>query len=285
MDQENKNIIRVEKRDNPYLIIDKTGLTDDRLSWKAKGLLAYLLSLPDDWTVRERDLAKRSKDGRDSTRSGIQELINNGYVIRKRLHDANGKFDGWETIVYELPQKVEETPKGDSPPRSEKPTTGKPISENPTYTKYPVEYLSSELNATTTTTANNQMNGKDEQAVTSETGLIDTTYQTAQEAYMKAGWGLPNPFTVEMLQDDIKDYGIDIVLHAIEIAATSTARSYRYTQSMYKEWNDKGLKTIEQVKQYEDAKVLQRQKQFDRKQGVKPVGTSKPKPKNDFLGF
>lgn len=144
-------------------------------------------------------------------------------------------------------------------------------------------YSNNRQNATTT--ANDQMNGKDEQAATNETGLIDHTYQTAQEAYMKAGWGLPNPFTVEMLQDDIKDYGIDIVLHAIEIAATSTARSYRYTQSMYKEWNDKGLKTIEQVKQYEDAKTLQRQKDNERRQGVKSVGTSKPKPKNDFLGF
>ena len=283
MDQENKNIIRVEKRDNPYLIIDKTGLTDDRLSWKAKGLLAYLLSLPDDWTVRERDLAKRSKDGRDSTRSGIQELIKHGYVLRKRLHDANGKFEGWETIVYELPQTVVESPKKENPPRSEnptseKPTSDKPTSENPTYTNYPVEYLSSELNATTTT-------ANDEQSATIESSLIDTTYQTAQDAYMKAGWGFPNAFTSEVLLSDINDYGVEIVMHAIEIAATSSARSYRYTQSMYKEWSDKGLKTVEQVKQYEEAKVLQRQKQFDRKKGVKPVGTSKPKPRDDFWEF
>ena len=124
------------------------------------------------------------------------------------------------------------------------------------------------------TTANDQMNGKDEQAATSETGLIDITYQTAQEAYMKAGWGLPNGFTSQYLIDDIQDYGADLVVHAIEIAALRNAKGYGYTKSIFKDWTDKGLKTIEQVKQYEDAKVIERQKQFERK----PPNQSKSKP-------
>ena len=116
-----------------------------------------------------------------------------------------------------------------------------------------------------TTTANDQMNGKDEQAATRETGLIDHTYQTAQEAYMKAGWGLPNGFTSQYLMNDIEDYGADLVVHAIEISALRNAKGYGYTKSIFKDWTDKGLKTIEQVKQYEDAKVIERQKQFERK--------------------
>lgn len=280
MEQEHKNIIRVQKRTNPYLVIDKTGLNDDRLSWKAKGLLAYLLSLPDDWTVRERDLAKRSKDGRDSTRSGIQELIKYGYVIRKRLHDENGKFDGWETIVYEVPQQVELQ----ESPRSGFPTSGKPTSENPTYTNYPLDHVPTKLNATTTT-ANDKMNVNDEQATSSETGLIDNTYQTAQEAYMKAGWGLPNGFTSQTLIEDIKDYGVEIVLHAIEIAAIRNAKSYGYTKSIYKDWSDKQLKTIDDVKRYEEAKQIERTKRNERPQGGNSLGTSKPKPKNDFWEF
>lgn len=115
------------------------------------------------------------------------------------------------------------------------------------------------------TTANDQMNGKDEQAATSETGLIDHTYQTAQEAYMKAGWGLPNGFTSQYLIDDIQEYGADLVVHAIEIAALRNAKGYGYTKSIFKDWTDKGLKTLEQVKQYEDAKTIERQKQFERK--------------------
>ncbi|TKI88055.1 DNA-binding protein, partial [Bacillus wiedmannii] len=41
-------IFRV-KKDNNYSVINNTGLKDKRLSWKAKGILAYILTLPDDW--------------------------------------------------------------------------------------------------------------------------------------------------------------------------------------------------------------------------------------------
>lgn len=40
-------IIRV-KKDSNYSVINNTGLKDERLSWKAKGILAYALTLPDD---------------------------------------------------------------------------------------------------------------------------------------------------------------------------------------------------------------------------------------------
>ena len=39
-------VIRVRKRPNNFVMIDKTFLEDDRLSFKAKGILAYLLSKP-----------------------------------------------------------------------------------------------------------------------------------------------------------------------------------------------------------------------------------------------
>lgn len=42
-------IVRVSKRDSSYAIIDPYFLSDERLSWKAKGLLGYLLSKPTNW--------------------------------------------------------------------------------------------------------------------------------------------------------------------------------------------------------------------------------------------
>ncbi|MGR5875594.1 hypothetical protein ACT7DH_27750 [Bacillus pacificus] len=42
-------IFRV-KKDVNYSVIHNTPLRDEKLSWRAKGLLAYMLSLPDDWT-------------------------------------------------------------------------------------------------------------------------------------------------------------------------------------------------------------------------------------------
>ena len=45
---------RVNK-DKNYTTINNTGLKDKRLSWKAKGILAYILTLPDDWVFIERN--------------------------------------------------------------------------------------------------------------------------------------------------------------------------------------------------------------------------------------
>lgn len=95
-------IIRNPNRER-YVIISKVGLEDERLSWKARGLLAYLLSKPDNWTVLVAHLVKQSPDGRASVRSGLMELREAGYITSERSRDDDGQFDGWETQVFEEP--------------------------------------------------------------------------------------------------------------------------------------------------------------------------------------
>lgn len=101
-----QTIVRIVKRENPFLQIDKTSLKDKRLSWKAKGLLCYLISLPNDWKLYLNELQRHAKDGRDSTSSGINELIKFGYVIRNQRKDLNGKFMPTEYFVYEIPMRI-----------------------------------------------------------------------------------------------------------------------------------------------------------------------------------
>ena len=92
------NIIRVKKdKDNPYVLINKNFLNDENLSWKAKGLLAYLLSLPDDWEIYISELQKHSTDGRDSTSNAIKELIKNAYIDRKEIR-TEGRFKSIYTV-------------------------------------------------------------------------------------------------------------------------------------------------------------------------------------------
>jgi hypothetical protein len=99
----NNTIIRTVKRQSEFALIDKYGLNDDRLTWKAKGLLAYLLSLPDDWKVYVKDLQNRSRDGRDAVVSGIQELLEFGYMSMKKVQGEKGRFAGVEYTIYERP--------------------------------------------------------------------------------------------------------------------------------------------------------------------------------------
>jgi hypothetical protein len=111
--------IVLKKKKNPFVIMSKTALNDKCLSWKAKGIIAYLLSLPEDWKVYIEDLKNRSKNSRDSTRSGVNELIKAGYIHRKPLKRTNGQFAGYEYYIYEEPT-------------SHQPKTENPTSVNPT---------------------------------------------------------------------------------------------------------------------------------------------------------
>lgn len=96
-----KNIIRVEKNKD-FVVINRTVLNDKRLSWKAKGIMAYMLAMPDDWVFYLDELETHSTDGQTSFRNGFNELKKYGYTVRKRERKPNGKFE-WRTIVHEVP--------------------------------------------------------------------------------------------------------------------------------------------------------------------------------------
>lgn len=76
---------------------------DKSLSWKAKGILSTMLSLPDDWDYSLAGLATISNDGMSATRAAIKELEKYGYLERKPIR-KDGKIADWEYLIYEKPQ-------------------------------------------------------------------------------------------------------------------------------------------------------------------------------------
>src|SRR5690554_7837272 len=87
---------RVRKnKNNPYVIMHKEFLSNENLSFKAKGILSYLLSKPDDWKVYEDDLVNQSKDGKTAVRSGLKELQEQGYIVRRSEERRVGKECRW----------------------------------------------------------------------------------------------------------------------------------------------------------------------------------------------
>lgn len=79
--------------DTRYGIASNDVLTDDRLSFKAKGIFAYLQSKPDDWDFSSERIADDAADERDSVRSGLQELEYFGYLTRTKTSKGRGKFE------------------------------------------------------------------------------------------------------------------------------------------------------------------------------------------------
>lgn len=109
--------IRVARRSR-FTTIDRETVNDDRLSFKAKGLLLWLLDKPDDWHLRSEDIALVGPDGRDSVRSGLQELEAAGYIKREKLRRPDGTFNS-TCIVYERPAQT-----GDGKPDAGGPAVG-----------------------------------------------------------------------------------------------------------------------------------------------------------------
>ena len=95
-------IFRVYKQRN-FTVMSNHHLQNIDLSLKAVGLLSKLLSLPDDWKISIRGMAAVCKDGYDSIRTAFQELIREGYVIRRQMRDSLGKLSGMEYIIRESP--------------------------------------------------------------------------------------------------------------------------------------------------------------------------------------
>lgn len=93
-----KTIFRAASRTVPYTQIARTMLQDSTLSMEARGLLCFVLSLPDNWTFHLNWLCKDQKIGRDRAQRLVRELLANGYCVRHqdRLPDGRmGPFEYW----------------------------------------------------------------------------------------------------------------------------------------------------------------------------------------------
>lgn len=91
-------------RTRGFTQVDNRVISDKRMSLKALGLFTYMWSKPDDWEFYVLAISKDFKDGRDSIRSAINELINLGYVKRTRKHKENGQLAAYDYILFDEPK-------------------------------------------------------------------------------------------------------------------------------------------------------------------------------------
>ena len=133
-------IVRVERgSEYRYSTLAAEAMQDPRLSWEARGMLAYLLSKPDSWEVRIGHLVGQAPASKQKVQRILAELERCGYLERRRERDARGRFV-WLSIVYERPQKRGQTagaaavpagPPWTQNPCMETPSLAEPSLENP----------------------------------------------------------------------------------------------------------------------------------------------------------
>jgi hypothetical protein len=117
-------------------IVPNEAAQDACLSWGARGLLTYMLSMPTDWELNEADLVTRSPGGRDQLRTLLKELEAAGHLLRSRRRDASGRVVGSDWEVWDQPQTGKPATEKPSEARTQSgrgpsPRTEKPSPENP----------------------------------------------------------------------------------------------------------------------------------------------------------
>lgn len=132
-------------------------IRDERLSLRARGLLIYLISLPDDWVIHKSYLDKQifpdvdrvdengvrlkgeKREGRDAVFSAFDELVFWGYIlVVKKINANNGRLEGFDYVVYNSNQADNR--------KTENPISDFPIMGNPQLTKEIVKGLNSKQN-------------------------------------------------------------------------------------------------------------------------------------------
>jgi hypothetical protein len=137
------------------VVIPNETAQDHGLSWAARGLLLYMLSMPTDWRLNERHLIGQSPKGRDHLRQIVRELEAHGYVRRTSIRGRDGTVSHAVWEVWDTRQEPEQMPPApqtaypatENPsmeqtqsqpavcPRTGNPATDYPATENPSYYK------------------------------------------------------------------------------------------------------------------------------------------------------
>ena len=124
-------------KQNPYVMISREMLHDKSISPKAKGVLCYLLSLPNDWKIYHTHLMNALDVGKDYLDSAIDELLASGYATRSRER-VKGLFQPYQYEISEfkifIPEReipLGELNRDEMPPQDSFNQSGLTAAENP----------------------------------------------------------------------------------------------------------------------------------------------------------
>lgn len=107
MSEQAVHIHRAPKPAGTFYTAHRGYLDDPRLSFKAKGVMTYLLSKPDGWKLNISDLMAHATDQEHAIRSGLAELREHGYASYRQPRVGN-HFGPGQWHIWEVPELQEQ---------------------------------------------------------------------------------------------------------------------------------------------------------------------------------
>ena len=88
----------VRASEGKFVQISNAALQDKRLSWSARGILAFVLSMPPDQRFTAQWLEDQSPSGREMVRSALRELKACGYFRSTKRSLGRGHWE-WDQVI------------------------------------------------------------------------------------------------------------------------------------------------------------------------------------------
>ena len=214
--------MKVEKiRRKGFTVISNDVLNNTALSWKAKGIFAYLWSQSDSWNFYEVEVLKHSTDGKASLKAGLKELESAGYLKRYRVRDGKGFLRESKWIL------------------SEEPMSDYPTLDNPTLENRTLENRT--LTNTNYNNTNNNNTDKNEAVV--DTSLVNIVDQPEEESidddgfekiveFYQENFGMMSSFLCDDMRQTYNEWQQQskepdlIIIKAMQIALSATGNTY-----------------------------------------------------------
>lgn len=202
--------IRRNKQTRNYVEIPNATIQDSALSWEARGLLAFMLSKPEDFKIMPAYLVKCGNAGRDKVYKLLNELEIAGYLVKEQGR-SDGKYGKSDYVVYDEKQKTIEY-------RDLEPDTENALSVNSPFPEMPETVKPDTANQDT-----NKNRDKKEQSSTTTTTTTRAREKIAISDFVdqvsEAMTGSPVPvwFVVEASGEIWEQYKFPKVSHAIKI--------------------------------------------------------------------
>ncbi|MCC0636832.1 DnaD domain protein [Clostridioides sp. ES-S-0001-02] len=279
--------------DDPFTRVPNTILDNEKLSYSAIGVVTQMLRFQRSGShkVYAKSLISYRKDSKTKVSNALNELMQEGFVIRTQIRNEKGQMKGYRYDIFDTPQSVnsESVENAESQPCANFPTPVKPeagkteVGETGSW-----QNRGREIGNIKENSIKKKIGLKENDVTTiviNEQSELDKTVYIKKYYESYIGVITPNNF-VELMSYLDDGMELEVIIRAIDEAVGSGVKNYRYVKTILNNWIEAGVKTSLELTEYQNEFERKKKSRQEKKQSNNKVAnaTSKSK-KTNFHNF